>query len=102
MYVKSTAPHLKKLDERDHKMIFVAYERGSKAYRAYDPQSQLVHVTRDVMFDEQATWDCSNGTTHGMGAIDGNGDIFTIEYMTVGWQSVGSGDRMPEDLEREV
>jgi hypothetical protein len=35
-------------------MIFVGYESGSKAYRAYDPIIKRVHVTRDVAFDEQA------------------------------------------------
>jgi hypothetical protein len=30
-------------------MIFINYEPGSKAYRAYDPASKKVHVTRDVI-----------------------------------------------------
>lgn len=37
VYVKNTRPHLTKLEDRGRKMIFVGYERGSKAYRAYDP-----------------------------------------------------------------
>jgi hypothetical protein len=32
VYVCNTKPHLKKLDDRGRKMIFVGYERGSKAY----------------------------------------------------------------------
>jgi transposase InsO family protein len=54
VYVKNTTPHLKKMEDRGRKMIFVAYERGSKAYRAYDPATKRVHVTRDVVFDESA------------------------------------------------
>jgi hypothetical protein len=57
VYVQNTAPHLKKLEDRGRKMIFVGYESDSKAYRAYDPIMKRVHVTRDVVFDEQAQWD---------------------------------------------
>jgi hypothetical protein len=57
VYVRNMAPHLKKLEDRGRKMIFVGYECGSKAYRAYDPIMKHVHVTRDVVFDEQAQGD---------------------------------------------
>lgn len=54
VYVKNTAPHLKKLDDRSTKMIFVGYELETKAYRAYNPATGRVHITRDVVFDESA------------------------------------------------
>jgi hypothetical protein len=38
-------------------VIFVSYESGSKAYRAYDPITKRVHVTRDMVFNEQGQWD---------------------------------------------
>jgi hypothetical protein len=38
-------------------MIFVGYENGFKAYRVYDPITKHVHVTRGMIFDEQAQWD---------------------------------------------
>jgi hypothetical protein len=57
MYVRTTTLHPKKLKDRGRKMIFVGYESGSKAYHAYDPITKRVHVTRDVVFDEQAQWD---------------------------------------------
>jgi hypothetical protein len=38
-------------------MIFVGYEPGSVAYRCYDPISRKVHVSRDVIFNEEASWD---------------------------------------------
>jgi hypothetical protein len=44
--------HLKKLEDRGCKMIFIGYESGYKAYRAYDTITKHVHVTRDVVFDE--------------------------------------------------
>jgi hypothetical protein len=39
-YVKNTKPHLSKLEDRGHKMIFVGYEKGTKTYRVYDPVTQ--------------------------------------------------------------
>jgi hypothetical protein len=57
VYVKNTTPHLNKLDDRRKKMVFVGYERGTKAYCAYDPVVRRVHITRDVVFDEDAQWD---------------------------------------------
>jgi hypothetical protein len=65
VYVRNTTPHLKKLDDHGHKMIFVVYESRSKAYRAYDPITKCVHVTRDVVFDEQAQWDWGSGGNDG-------------------------------------
>jgi hypothetical protein len=52
VYVRNTKPHLKNLEDRGKKMIFVGYEKGTKVYRAYDPMSKKVHITRDVVFDE--------------------------------------------------
>jgi hypothetical protein len=57
VYVRNTMPHLKKLEDCHRKMIFVGYESGSKAYRVYDPIIKHVHVTCDMVFDEQAQWD---------------------------------------------
>jgi hypothetical protein len=78
VYVKNTMPHLKKMEDRSRKMIFVGYERGSKAYRAYDPVAKRVHVTRDVVFDEAAQWDWSGGSEASTGANHGGSDTFTV------------------------
>jgi hypothetical protein len=56
VHVKSTKPHLKKLDDRSTRVIFMGYELGSKAYQAYDPRIGRVHVTRNVVFDELTQW----------------------------------------------
>jgi hypothetical protein len=57
VYVWNTTSHLKKLEDRCCKMIFVGYESGSKVYRAYNPITKHVHVTHDVVLDKQAQWD---------------------------------------------
>jgi hypothetical protein len=57
VYVKNTKPFLSKLDDRGRRMIFIGYEQGTKAYRVYDPMTDHVHITRDVIFDEAGQWD---------------------------------------------
>ena len=62
-HVKITRPGLKKLDDRSVKMVFLGYEHGSKAYRLFDPVANRVVVSRDVVFDEGASWNWS-GDSH--------------------------------------
>jgi hypothetical protein len=76
VHVKDTTLNLKKLDDRSRPMIFIGYELGSKAYRVYDPVNKKVHVSRDIVFDEQASWDWSNGGERGKQLSD---DTFTVE-----------------------
>jgi hypothetical protein len=56
-YVRNTTPHMSKLEDRDQWMIFIGYERGTKAYRVYDPMARRLHITQDVVFDEVVQWD---------------------------------------------
>jgi hypothetical protein len=37
-------------------MVMLGYERGTKAYKVFDPLTQRVHETRDAVFDEAASW----------------------------------------------
>ena len=62
-------------------MIFVGYEKVSKAYRAYDPVAGTVHVTRNVIFDESAQWDWSGGDETSTG-VDHGGE-FIVQNRTV-------------------
>jgi hypothetical protein len=61
-------------------MIFIGYESGSKAYRAYDPITKHVHVTRDMVFHEQTQWDWRSGGDDGKPSC--GTDVFTVEYTT--------------------
>jgi hypothetical protein len=76
VHVKNTAPNLKKLDDQSKPMIFIGYQPGSKVYRAYDPVAKKVHVSRDMVFDEQAQWNWSSGGEAKLKTID---DSFTVE-----------------------
>jgi hypothetical protein len=80
VYVRNTRPNLKKLENRGRRMVFIGYEKGSKAYRAYDPISGRVDITRDAVFDEGAQWDwAETREKEAGGSSDGSG-IFTILY----------------------
>jgi hypothetical protein len=62
-------------------MIFIGYESGSKAYRTYDPSTNCVHVTRDVVFNEQAQWNWGSGSDNSeLGSGDG---VFTVDYIPI-------------------
>jgi hypothetical protein len=73
-HVKNTMPNVKKLDDRSKHMIFVGYKLGSKAYRAYDPVTRRVHISRYIVFDEEAR----DGQ-----AKTGVDTDFVVEYATV-------------------
>ena len=45
-------PHLKKLDDKSHQMVYLGVEEGSKAHRFYDTQHNKIVVSRDVVFEE--------------------------------------------------
>jgi hypothetical protein len=55
-HVKSTVPHLKKLDDRSTPMVYFGVEEGSKAHRMYNPQTNKIVVSRDVVFEESKSW----------------------------------------------
>jgi hypothetical protein len=76
VYMKITWPHLTKLDDRGLKMVFIGYEPGSKAYQLYNPDDGRVHVSHDVIFDENTFWSWDGDNTGEQG-----GEPFTVEYL---------------------
>ena len=77
-HVRNSSPHLKKLEDRSRKMVFIGYEAESKAYRAYDPTVNRVYVSRDIVFDEAAQWDWDSDAEKK--ASSSHDDVFTVEY----------------------
>ena len=59
-HVKTISSNLKKLEDRSKPMVFIGYEKGSKAYRVYDPFIGNIHLTRDVIFEEGCGWNWEN------------------------------------------
>jgi len=47
-----------KLDNKSHKCIFFGVTDESKAYRLFDPISHKIIISRDVVFEEDQSWDC--------------------------------------------
>ena len=56
-HVKTVKPHLKKLEDRSVPMVYFGIEEGSKAHRMYNPQTNKIVVSRDVVFEEIEKWD---------------------------------------------
>ncbi|KAM2061103.1 hypothetical protein FF1_046222 [Malus domestica] len=46
-----------KLDNKSLKCIFLGVSDKSKTYRLFDPISQKIIVSRDVVFEEDQSWD---------------------------------------------
>jgi transposase InsO family protein len=55
-YVKRVGPGISKLSDRSVPGVFLGYEPGTKGYRVYDPIKDKLMISRDVIFDEKATW----------------------------------------------
>ncbi|WVZ53212.1 hypothetical protein U9M48_004185, partial [Paspalum notatum var. saurae] len=88
-HVKNVKPRLGKLEDRSTPMVFLGYEQGSKAYRLYDPRAERVHISRDVVFDEGASWSWeASGAEE-----DGRGwSSFTIDYTLYRGAGEAAGD----------
>ena len=52
VHVKCTKMPQKKLEDRNTPMVFAGYEVCSKAYRCFETINESVHVSRDVVFEE--------------------------------------------------
>ncbi|RVW64797.1 Retrovirus-related Pol polyprotein from transposon TNT 1-94 [Vitis vinifera] len=46
-----------KLDDKSLSCVLLGVSEGSKAYRLYDPTSQRIIISRDVVFEEDKNWD---------------------------------------------
>jgi hypothetical protein len=60
-------------------MIFVGDEPGSVAHWCYNPNTKRVHISRDVVIDEEGTWDGSGDQAEGSDTefvIEGQVDDF--------------------------
>ncbi|KAL8132353.1 hypothetical protein AgCh_008011 [Apium graveolens] len=56
-YMTIPSTLVSKLEDRSKATIYLGREPGSKACRLYDPVVNKILLSRDVVFDEQKTWD---------------------------------------------
>jgi len=47
----------KKLDDKGEKYVFLGINEGSKAYKLFNPLIKKIVTSRDIVFDEENTWD---------------------------------------------
>ena len=55
-YVHVPKEKRRKLDAKVKKCILVGYSDEQKVYKCYNPRTKQVHVSRDIVFDEFASW----------------------------------------------
>ena len=58
-YVQVPEQERSKLDDRSQKVVFISYKENSKGYKFFNPSNNKVIISRDVEFEENATWDRS-------------------------------------------
>lgn len=60
-HMKVPSVHTSKLDDRSRSVINLGREAGTKGYRLYDPMTNQILVSRDVVFNERARWSWNQG-----------------------------------------
>ena len=55
-YVHVPKEKRRKLDTKAEKCILVGYSDEQKGYKCYNPRTKQARVSRDVVFDESASW----------------------------------------------
>jgi hypothetical protein len=56
-YVHIPNPKRMKLDVKGEKCVLIGVSEESKAYRLYNPLTKRICISRDVVFDENSSWD---------------------------------------------
>ncbi|KAA0052395.1 putative copia-type polyprotein [Cucumis melo var. makuwa] len=59
-YARILDQKLSKLDNKSEKYVFIGYDASSKGYKFYTSVSKKATVSRDVVFDEEASWNWNN------------------------------------------
>jgi hypothetical protein len=76
---------LSNLEDRSTMMVFIGYKVGSKAWKFYNLTTRRVHVSHDVVFEEDRGWDW-NEEDHE------DGELFRMEYVVVGGTHTAAWD----------
>jgi hypothetical protein len=55
-FMKDKRSGLKKLNDQSSPMVFIWYSEGAKAYLMLDLGSRRIHVSCDIIFNENRGW----------------------------------------------
>ncbi|GJV93791.1 zinc finger, CCHC-type containing protein [Tanacetum coccineum] len=61
-YMKIAKNHLKKLEDRCKRVMYLGTEKGSKDHRLLDPDTGSIYVSRVMVFEEDQTWNWEKTT----------------------------------------
>lgn len=75
-WMKVHAVNTTKLDDRSKLVVHFGRKPGTKAYRLFDPLTQSIHISRDIVFNEDNAW--SWETTTNVDATEA--DKFTFVF----------------------
>jgi hypothetical protein len=76
-------------------MVMIGYEAGTKAYHAYNPVDKKLIVTRDVLFEEEKSWNWSS--VEPVKPI--SNEIFTVVYNNLHADDQDTGRDIDENME---
>jgi hypothetical protein len=91
-HIKQGNKQLNKLEDRSISVVFIGYEPSSKAWRFYNPATRKVHVSRDVVFEEDRPWNWEQ-------AEISDYEPFSMEYVSIGGVHGARGVRNDEHEE---
>jgi hypothetical protein len=84
-----------KLDSKSLKCVLLGISKESKAYRLYDPLSQKIIISRDVIFKEEDSWPWSEDHAAAIhasfewGDIDEDNNTNSVQNETINNNSLG-------------
>ena len=97
-YAKTEAKGRRKLDDRSQLLVHLGTEPGSKAYRLLDPETKRIKISRDVVFDEDKSWNWSNFTSMN----DDHDEGFEIEIRGVSEKRELEGTQAQDETEAVI
>jgi len=63
-HVKKIGPGVGKQSDRSTKIVLLGYEAGTKGYRLLDPSIEKLHISRDVVFEEEGAWNWNSSDSN--------------------------------------
>lgn len=80
-----------KLNDRSVAMIYIGKEPGTKAHRLYNQTTGRLHVSRDVVFEEEKRWNWEHSEVQGNNKFDS----FVVDTYTIYMRTMGRNNSHP-------